>query len=292
MSEPLSFEELASAAKPEVATEPQATPAETQATPAVEEAKPQFTDADVTAYQTMRDLGITPENAKEFTQAKQWLETIAYSLQNDPQQFIEELRKTNPQMADKFIEVASDDWYNRKGKYMNTEQSNGGQSNAPKSDPAVDSRIDSLMREVDSLKKERQAEVETRRQAEVTKAYNESFDSLVAKLPESLPEQTKEYIRLKAEKMLFTDNAARGRINQGNFTDVPKFFAEASRRVTAETKATAQKETAARAAVVASGSKEITPASENVTGASQARPGQDPIWGDINEKEIAAAYKR
>src|SRR5215472_15727102 len=171
----LSFEELASAAKPATTTESQATTTETKtngtaATATVtEESKPQFTDADVSAYQTMRDLGLTPENAKEFIQAKEWLGTISYALQNDPQALIDELRRTNPQLADKLTEVASDDWFNRKGKYIDVgnNQSKDGKSNAVQSEP--DPRIDQLSREVAQLRQENQQEREGKRQAQVEK---------------------------------------------------------------------------------------------------------------------------
>lgn len=296
MPEPLSFEELASAAAPPAATESKVTPAEPTPKPADatqpvgDKAKPQFTDADVTAYQAIRDLGITPETASDFVQAKQWLNTIAYAMKNDPKLLLDELRKTDPQMADKVTEVFSDDWYERKGKYLMDDKSNSGKSNAAQPEP--DPRVDQLSREVAQLRSERQTEAETKRQEKINVDFTSSFDALQAKLPADLDDRTKDYIRLKAEKMLWLDPQARTRVNSGNFTDIPKYFAEASRRVTAETKAAADKETKARSGVESRGVRELPHGSENATGTAQSQPGQDPIWGNISEQEVASAYKK
>jgi len=299
MSTPaLSFEELASAAKPPASTEPKVTPTEPSSKPPEppasggDETKPQFTDADVSAYQTMRDLGLTPENAREFIQAKEWLGTISYALQNDPQAFIDELRRTNPQLADKFTEVASDDWFNRKGKYIDVgdNKSKDGKSNTVSSEP--DPRIDQLSREVAQLRQANEQEREGKRQAQVEKDFVSAYDTLVDKLPADLPDSTKELISLKAQKAVWQDPQARARVNSGNFTDIPKFFAQASQRVTADIKAAADKEKTARSGVESRGTKEIPHGSDNVAGAAQSQPGQDPIWGNISEQEVVSAYKR
>jgi len=142
------------------------------------------------------------------------------------------------------------------------------------------------------MKAKEQADVSARQQAIITENYNKAFDGMVAKLPENLGEDKRDYIRLKAEKMLWNDPQARERVNKGVFTDVPKYFAEASKRVTAETKTAADKEHGNRQRVEATGARSIVPAAENVAGAAKENaPGVDPIWGDITPEEIKNAYK-
>lgn len=297
MSTPaLSFTELESAAKSASAvaapTKTEETKPSTETTTAtVEETKPQFTDTDVAAYRQLQDLGITTDNAAEFLEAKKNLEIIAYALNNDPKAFLEELRKSNPQGADRVVEVFSDDWYERKGKYL-IDKPNGGSSSTTRSEAVPDPRVESLEREVKALKEKQQLEDTIKFQSQVKTNYEAALDGLSSKLPADLEPNVKEHIRLKAEKLAWQNDAARARINKGDFTDLPKYFAEASRRVTAETKAAAEKERTARTGVESRGTKELPPGTENVTGATEQKPGQDPIWGNISEAEIAGAYKK
>ena len=295
MSEALSFLELESAAKPKDETAPAVTPVETTKAAAseavVEETKPQFTDADVTAYQYLRDKGISVDTAEQFIQAKAGLDVLSQALEKNPKAILDELWKTRPDIAENVEEVFSDAWYERKGKRMATETTqNGSVSRTTTSEP--DPRIDKLTREMDALKQEKLQEQSVRQQAEIKKTYDTSFDALVAKLPKEVPEEKRDYIRLKAEKLLWQDPQAQARVRQGIYTDVPKYFAEASRRVTAETKTAADKAHEARAAVESNAGKEIIPAAETVNGAqTQTKSGVDPIWGNIDQAEIQRAYK-
>lgn len=296
-TQPLSFTELESAAKSAstaaattTTTETKPAATETTTTTVVED-KPQFTDTDVAAYRQLHDLGITPATAQEFIQAKQNLSVIAHALQNDPKAFLEELRKSNPEIADRVMEVVSDEWYERKGKYL-VDKPNGSTSSTTRSESVPDLRLDVMERELKALKDAKQQEDAVKFQAQVKTNYELALDGLVSKLPADLNGNLKEHIRLKAEKLAWNDDSARARINKGDFTDLPKYFAEASRRVTAETKAAADKERTARSGVESRGSKELPPGTENNLGAAEQKPGQDPIWGNISEAEIAGAYKK
>jgi hypothetical protein len=293
MSEALSFTELESAAKPPE-TAPEVTPAETkpaEATPA-EDIKPQFTATDVEAYQQLVAMGITPQNAEQFKQAKTAMDNLPALMRDNPDALLDEIQKNDPKLHDEFMERVSDRWYNQKGKrqYEEMQRKNGNGSRVAESEP--DPRVDRLQREVDAMKAEKAAENSNRQQAVITENYNKALDDLVAKLPEGVSEGTRDYIRLKAEKLMWNDMSARKRILDGVFTDVPKYFAEASKRVTAETKTAASKEHEARKGVEERGTKTITPAAENVAGAAKEQsPGEDPIWGNITKDEIERAYK-
>jgi hypothetical protein len=296
VSEPLSFTELESTAKSET-TAAQTTTAETQKTEAtssaaVEETKPQFTQTDVEAYQQLVAMGITPQTAEQFKQAKLAMDNLPLLMKQNPDALLDEIQKNDPALHDEFMEKVSDRWYNQKGKrqYEEMQRKNGNGSRVAESEP--DPRVDKLQREVDALKAKDAAAESSRQQAQITENYNKALDDLVEKLPEGVSEGTRDYIRLKAEKLMWNDTSARQRILSGVFTDVPKYFAEASKRVTAETKTAATKEHDARQRVEASGTKTIVPAAENVAGAGkETAPGVDPIWGDITKDEIERAYK-
>jgi len=293
MSEALSFTELESTAK-SATSETQTTTAETsKATEvAVEDSKSQFTEADVLAYQQLVAAGITPETAEQFKQAKTAMDNLPSLLKNNPDALLDEIQKNDPALHDELITRISDRWFEQKGKreYEALQKKNGNGSRVAESEP--DPRVDKLEREVAAMKAKEQADLTARQQAQISESYNKAFDGLVAKLPENLGEDKRDYIRLKAEKLLWNDPAARERVNKGVFTDVPKYFAEASKRVTAETKTAANKEHEARQGVEARGARSVVPAAENVAGAAKENaPGVDPIWGDITADEIKNAYK-
>lgn len=296
MSEALSFTELESTAKSETTaaqtTTAEATKTETVVAATVEDAKPQFTDTDVKAYQTLVDMGITPQNAEQFKSAKTAMDNLPALLKSNPDALFDEIQKNDPALHDELITRISDRWFEQKGKreYQDMQRKNGNGSRVAESEP--DPRVDKLEREVAAMKAKEASELSARQSAAITESYNKSLDELVAKLPENLPEDKRDYIRLKAEKLMWQDTSARQRILSGVFTDVPKYFAEASRRVTAETKTAATKEHDARAGVEARGARSIVPAAENVNGAGkEATPGEDPIWGNITADEIKSAYK-
>lgn len=295
MPDPLSFTELESAAKSTTTAGTGTTteePTKTETTTAVDD-KPQFTDADVAAFRLLQDLGITADNAPGFIQDRKSLQTIAYALQNDPKAFLDELQRSSPEVADRVREVISDDWYERKGKYLvNDKPTNGSTSSTARSESVPDPKVESLEREVNGLKARLQAEDNAKMQAQVVTNYELALDGLTAKLPADLDPNVKEHIRLKAEKLAWKDDNARARINKGDFTDLPKYFAKASSSVTADIKAAADKERTARSGVESRGHKEMPAGTENTLGATEQKPGQDPIWGNITEAEVAGAYKK
>lgn len=287
----LTFTELETAA-----TQPAtATPAEQAAVVAAPATTiPQFTDADVEAYKQLVDMGITPQNAGDFKAAKQALDNLPMLLENNPDLLMDEIEKNNPGLHKQLLEKFSDRWFNRLPAEVRNGSGNGSQSRTTDSTPAVDPEIATIKREWAQIKATQQQEASARQTAQLTEKFNNSLDALVAKLPENIPADKREHIRLKAEKLIWSDNAARDRINKGVFTDVPTYFSKASSLVTAETKASATAEHDRRAGVEARGSREIPAAAENMNGSASSKQeghGQDPIWGNIDANELKSAYK-
>jgi len=223
-------------------------------------------------------MGITPQNASEFKQAREALANLPLILQNNPDMFMDEIQRTNPALHDSLLERLSDRWWEQKGRKIYESQQNGGASRTADSSATEDPRIAQLTSQVAALVAERNQEKTVQQQQVITAGFEKSVNDLVAKLPESVPADKRDHIRLKAMEMIWKDRDASARISKGVFIDVPTFFAKASKAVTAETKATADSEHAQRQGVEARGQRPVTPAAENVAG-SAAAESQD-IWDE------------
>lgn len=268
--------------------EPAAPPVETKVETPAETF--QFTEADATAYRTLTDAGISVENYKDLQTKSQALDNLGSLLASNPKLLFDEIEKTNPQMAARLEEIVSDRWY-EKNKHLYPEgKTPGASGSASSAATSTDPRIEQLSQKLDSLVAQRNQELSERQQARITDGYNSAVDGLLAKLPDSTPENTKDYIRLKANELLWKDTAARERVAKGVYVDVPKYFAEASKKATADTLASAKAETDKREAVKANAHKEITPAAENVNGAAAQQEDESQGW-KISDAEIRNAYK-
>ena len=291
----ISFEELETTATQQAAATPAETPVvpDPAATVETQESKPQFTESDVEAYKQLIDMGITPQNAQEFKAAKQALDNLPLILENNPNLLLDEIEKNNPALHAKLLEHVSDRWFNRLPDDVKNGSGNASGSRTTTSTNTVDPKIASLEAKIDNLIQTRNNEETSKRQETISGNYKGSIQGMLDKLPESSSERDKDYIRLKTNELIWQDPKARERVAQGVYVDVPKYFAEASKRVTAETKAAANSEHERRAGVEARGSRDIAPAAEAVNGTA-SKPeghGQDKIWGDISESELKSAYK-
>ncbi len=282
----VSFSELETAAQPQKAAEPVVTPVVTEP-PAP--TQPQFTEQDAQTIRTFADAGITIQNYQQLLQAKQVMDNLPKIIRANPRVLTAEIAKADPDAYANFLEVVSDEWYEVKGKKLEA-PATGSASSTTSS--ASDPRFDALKTQLEGLIAERNQEKSERQQGQILDGYNRSVEGLLSKLPEGVPEQSKDYIRLKTNELIWKDNSARDRVSKGVYVDVPKFFAEASAKATADTKAAANNEHARRSAVEARGTKEITPAAEPVNGTVETQPGEDPIWGSAGlAKDVQAALK-
>jgi hypothetical protein len=289
----ISFEELEKAATPPEPVKPAETPAPSAAEAAPAETKPSFTEADVEAYKQLVDMGITPANAAEFKSAKSALDNLPMLLKNNPDLLLDEIEKNDPELHKQLLDKVSDRWFNRLPADVREGRSNGNSSESRTASSASNPVIERLERQVNALVQERTQEKTEAQQRNIIGGLNTAFENLVAKLPAGVSERDKDYIRLKAERLLWSDASAAKRVNSGVYVDVPTYFSKASSLVTAETKAAATAANDKRAGVEARGEKTIPNAAENVNGSSTKKEGHghDPIWGDISESELKAAYK-
>jgi hypothetical protein len=259
-----------------------------------EEAPPaetfQFTEADATAYRTLTDAGISVNNYADLQQKASALDNLGKLLDANPKLLFDEIEKTNPTLAARLEEIISDRWY-EKNKHLYPEgKAPGANGSASSAATSTDPRIEALSQKLDNLVAARNQELSEKQQARITDGYENAVNGLLGKLPEGTPETTKDYIRLKANELLWKDTAARERVAKGVYVDVPKYFAEASKKATADTLASAKADTDRRETVKANAHKEITPAAENVNGAAVTQDKDENSW-NITDQEIRAAYK-
>lgn len=292
----LSFEELEVAANPQEAAKPaEATATLAEAQPA-EASKPQFTEADVEAYKQLVELGITPQNAAQFKAAKEALDGLPALLASPEGRRImfDEIQKNDPKTYKEILEYGSDRWFNELPADVRNGSANGSPSRSAESSPALEAKISKVEAQLETFIQKQNQEETAKRQEVISSGFQSSMDKLIGKLPESVSERDKDYIRLKTNELIWRDSAARDRVAKGVYVDVPTYFSKASSLVTAETKAASNAEHDRRAGVEARGVKEIPAAAENVNGSAATKQeghGHDPIWGDISPTELKSAYK-
>jgi|HubBroStandDraft_6_1064221.scaffolds.fasta_scaffold11292_2 hypothetical protein len=286
----VSFSELEAAATPPKPAESAAPPAATPEAPPAPPV-PTFTEQDIQTLRTFSDAGITIQNYAQLLQAQQLINRLPDIIKTNPRILTAEIAKADPQAYDNLLEAISDEWYEVKGKKLEHQAQGNASSNAPSTDPRMENQLASLNAKLEGLIQDRNQEKSARQQNEIMAGYNSAMDGLLAKLPADVPETSKDYIRLKTQELVYRDQGARDRVAKGTYVDLPKYFAEASAKATADIKASAAKEHTSRAAVETRAGKEITPAAEAVNG-TQTAPNEDSIWGDTGMmKDLQTALK-
>jgi hypothetical protein len=285
----VSFEELAATTPPATTPEPQATPAAATEPVAT---TPAFTEADAESLRTLADLGITPTNAKDFIEAKTALNNLSNILQSNPRLFLQEIEKTNPALARTIKQEFSDAWYEDYQRTHPDESTPAATGSTSRTAPSDDPRFAKLEQQLSTLIEQRNQEATQKQQEAINKKFYDAVDESLGKLPDTVTEPQKDYIRLKAQELLWKDDAARGRVAKGVNVDVSKYIAKATTLVTAETKAAATTEKEKRAGVESRGSKTIVPAAEAVGGSeTEAGPEGDRIWDAPLTQAEAAKLK-
>jgi hypothetical protein len=278
------FDVLDAPAAPGVVADPQAT---TDATVGAD-APPAFTETDANAYRALADMGITPDTAAQFVQAKTQLEGLNYHLANNPRGLLLEMEKTNPELFQKFQDESASLYIERNP--VPSDSAAAGKGSAPTS--VRDPRVDAMENELTQLRNERSSAAASAQRSAVEGQYNSALKGLIEKLPAGLSEDERDYIRLKTNESIGKDSAALGRLNKGVFVDVPKHFKQAAEAVAAKRKSGASAQETARAAVAAGAHQEFTPAANPAGGVAKQppAPGSMDDW-DTGAAEMASALK-
>lgn len=292
MSTTVTFSELEAAATPPKTAETTVTPAATETQPPAAQVQPQFTEQDIATLRTFADAGITITNYQQLLQAQEVMNKLPAIIKTNPRALTAEILKADPEAYDNLLEAVSDEWYEVKGKKLEQRTANGGASSTTVSEPQESPKLARLEAQLQNLINERNQENTAKQNKAIWDGFDHSIESLVAKLPKDVPEMAIDYARMKTKELALKDPQAAARIAKGVYVDVPKFFAEASAKATADTKAAASQEHGRRAAVEANGSREVIPAADATAGSDKTRPGEDPIWGSEGlERDTKAALR-
>lgn len=219
----------------------------TPATPAPE--TPQVDPEVLEIAQILRGSGVSKEQVNDLLSAPKALESLRYAIQNNPQEFLNMLDRTDPQTGEKFLEAMADTYVNRYG-----DKGKSGKKDEPS---------DNLMREVEALREtvgrfqtEQQRRDQAAALAQTRQRYDARVDDLISQpgVKElGLTKSEVKAIRARLDTELSRDPNAVERASKGNFVDVPRTFQTiieewASDKKAATEAAKAQRERAAKGA--------------------------------------------
>ena len=219
----------------------------TPATPAPE--TPQVDPEVLEIAQILRGSGVSKEQVNDLLSAPKALESLRYAIQNNPQEFLNMLDRTDPQTGEKFLEAMADTYVNRYG-----DKGKPGKKDEPS---------DNLMREVEALREtvgrfqtEQQRRDQAAALAQTRQRYDARVDDLISQpgVKElGLTKSEVKAIRARLDTELSRDPNAVERASKGNFVDVPRTFQTiieewASDKKAATAAAKAQRERAAKGA--------------------------------------------
>lgn len=234
-----------------VSDEPAPTPV-VEATPATPAPETPTVDPEVMEIaQILRGSGVSKEQVNDLLSAPKALESLRYAIQNNPQEFLNMLDRTDPQTGEKFLEAMADTYVNRYGD-------KGKPAAKGKEEPNGE-----LMREVEALREtvgrfqtEQQRRDQAAALAQTRQRYDARVDDLIGQpgVKElGLTKSEVKAIRARLDTELSRDPSAVERASKGNFVDVPRTFQTiieewASDKKAASEAAKAQRERAAKGA--------------------------------------------
>jgi hypothetical protein len=169
------------------------------------------------------DSGIGKDQVNDVLQAPQALAAIRYMVENDPQEFIRSLERTNPGAGENFLDKLSKLYVDRYSKGDSTVGSD--KKDAPNAELLA--KIGELSEKVNGFQTAAQQAANASAQAQVQARYNARVDDLFGQLPADkvpLTNYEKELIKGKLSNDLASDSNAVKRVYNGNFVDVPTRF--------------------------------------------------------------------
>jgi hypothetical protein len=192
---------------------------------------------------TLLEMGVTKDQLNDLMAAPQALQSIRYMVENDPQEFIRSLERTNPGAGENFLDKLSKLYVDRYAK-------DGAKADGK--DGATDelqSQIRELSEKVTGFQTQAQQAAAASAQAQVMARFNARVDDLFGQLPKDavpLTATEKRIITGALKDELTSDPNVVKRIYNGNFVDVPRTFKTLIESVVNDRKAAADASKAAR----------------------------------------------
>lgn len=210
------------------------TSGETPVTP-VAEATPATTEPEIVAPkiaeppdqeaieigQILRQSGISKDQLNALLEAPNQLAQLRYTLQNNPQEFLSQLERTDPKTGERFLETMADTYVSRYGDKGKASGKPDGDTNE------LQRQLEALQEQTNRLLSEREQDRQRAAFASAQQRYNARVDDLFAlegvqKL--GLTKSEVKALRADLNATLGADSTVVDRISKGNFVDVPKAF--------------------------------------------------------------------
>lgn len=167
------------------------------------------------------ESGFTKDQLNDLLQAPRALDSLRNLLQNNPQEFLNTIERTDPRTHETLLDAASDKFVQRYG------------SKEPRGNSKEDSTND-LMREVEALREKTnrlESEQSRRDQAAALAATRQRYQARVDDLLSlkevkelGLTKSEAKAFRARLDSELGADPTVVQRVSNGNFVDVPKAF--------------------------------------------------------------------
>lgn len=200
--------------------------------------------------QQLTDMGITPENAHEFVQTRAQYNALL-SVLEDPQALLGGLRQNRPDLYQKILESATDQYL----ELHPPEEDQSGKTQGPNAELVAE--LKAMRTELNEMRGNQQQRDQQTRLQTVVKNYNENLDSLIQKIP-GLKKSEQKAIKAVVSQSIATDRAALDRINQGVYVDLPRHIKTVYTEWTEDHKT----DTKEREEVQAGGQKEFAAAAQ------------------------------
>lgn len=196
--------------------------------------------------QLLLDSGIGKDQVNDVLQAPQALAAIRYMVENDPQEFIRSLERTNPGAGENFLDKLSKLYVDR---YSTSGADKSTKTGADAPNAELSAKIAELSDQVNGFRTQAQQAAAASAQAQIQARFNARVDDLFGQLPSDkfpISNYEKELIRGKLSNDIAADSNAVKRVYNGNFVDVPRQFKTIVEGLAADRVAATKAATAAR----------------------------------------------
>lgn len=217
MAEDATLKDVTASPNPPVAAD--AKEPEKQA-PAVAAPSPEDADA-LEVGRLLIGSGYSKEQVNDILQAPQALASLRHLINENPRELISLLDRTNPDVAKKLLDAASDEFVKRYGK---DEPATGStKKDAP---PELMAEVESMRSELNQFRTEREQAAARATMASVKARYDARVDDLFNQLPKDsgLTKAEVKALRARIDTELASDPTVVQRVSNGNFVDVPLKF--------------------------------------------------------------------
>ena len=195
----------------------------------------------------LANAGVTKENVNDIIAAPQALNALRYAIQNDPEEFLKMIERSDPKSGENLLEKMSDVYLKRnEGKLKLPVEGDKGKAAVP---DELMQKIAKLEEETTSLRNEKQREQAAMAQAATQQRYKARLDDVFnidqIKKMELTPSEIKN-MKARVGEVMAADPSIVQRASAGNFVDLPGAFKTVLEELVADKKAATEAQTKAR----------------------------------------------